>query len=196
MKEMKIYTRTGDKGETSLYSGERVLKNDPFIEAVGTIDECNSAIGVAVAQLTDSPDLMQLRRQLIDIQHALFDVGAAIATPRTRASTTKINKTRFDQEATTNLERWMDEMEEKLPKLTTFILPGGHPAGASLHLARSVCRRAERKLVPLNQHADVADSVFIYINRLSDFLFMASRSVNKSLGCLETPWEHHKTFND
>lgn len=188
----KIYTRTGDKGETSLYTGQRVPKNDPFIDAVGSVDECNSAIGVAVANLPKEKSCDKIREQLTHIQHALFDVGAAIATPRTRAQANKLEKTRFDHESTTLLEQWMDEMELELSPLKTFILPSGHSAGAHLHLARSLCRRAERVVVPLNQHADVSDHVFVYLNRLSDYLFVLSRYVNKTLGCPETTWEPHK----
>lgn len=187
---MKIYTRSGDKGETSLYTGQRVPKNDPFIEAVGCVDECNSALGIVIAQLND-PLVIDVKEQLILIQHALFDVGAAIATPRTSDQKTKIEKTRFDDESTRQLEHWIDEMEKELPPLKTFILPGGHPAGAALHLARSVSRRAERTVVPLNQHADVSDNVFVYLNRLSDYLFVVSRYVNKLLGSTETKWEPH-----
>lgn len=189
---MKIYTKTGDKGETSLYTGQRVPKNDPFIEAVGTVDECNTSIGIAIAHLPQNDLCAGARQQLTDIQHALFDVGAAIATPRTRANAHKIEKTRFDDEATSVLEEWIDEMEKNLTPLTTFILPGGHPAGAHLHLARSFCRRAERVVVPLNQHSDVSDHVFVYLNRLSDYLFVASRYVNKLLDSPETTWEKHK----
>lgn len=187
---MKIYTKTGDKGQTSLYSGQRVQKNDPFIEAVGTVDECNSAIGVAVAHLPKAN--AKVKYQLETIQHALFDVGAAIATPRTRAINSKLEKTRFDLEAAQCLEQWIDEMESELQPLTTFILPGGHPAGAHLHLARSICRRAERITVPLNQHAEVSDHVLIYLNRLSDYLFVASRYINHLNHSPETKWEHHK----
>jgi cob(I)alamin adenosyltransferase len=189
---MKIYTRTGDKGETSLYTGERVHKDNPLIEAVGNVDECNSALGVAISLFPKEPKLDPLKEQLLFIQHALFDVGAAIATPRTHAATNKIEKTRFDHDATTLLEKWMDAMDEHLPKLTTFILPGGHPAGAMLHLARSICRRAERSVVPLHDHADVSHHVFTYLNRLSDYFFMASRYLNLVVGHPETLWELHK----
>lgn len=188
---MKIYTKTGDKGQTSLYTGKRISKSDPVLEALGAVDECNCAIGVAISHLPKAT-LPNLREQLETIQHALFDVGAALATPRTSATEHKLNLTRFDENATQYLEQWIDAMEEELPKLHTFILPGGHPAGALLHLARSICRRAERAIVPLHSRADVADCVLIYINRLSDYLFVASRYVNHAMGCPETLWEHHK----
>lgn len=190
---MKIYTKTGDKGKTSLYTGKRLYKNDPILEAIGTIDECNSAIGVALSFLKSESIFNTAREQLAYIQCSLFDVGAALATPRTSAMESKIERTRFDQEATTLLEKWIDEMEEQLPKLTAFILPGGHSSGATLHLARSICRRAERLVVPLNQQAEVADSVLIYLNRLSDYLFVASRAINHLLKLSEKEW--HKSLH-
>ncbi|HRD54857.1 MAG TPA: cob(I)yrinic acid a,c-diamide adenosyltransferase [Parachlamydiaceae bacterium] len=189
---MKIYTKTGDKGETSLFTGKRVAKNDHFIEALGTVDECNSTLGVAVSLMQDHKELQPIKKQLETIQHTLFDVGAAIATPRSEASNSKIEKTRFDEEGIHILETWIDKMEEELPKLHAFILPGGSPQGAALHLARSICRRAERMIVPLNKQKDVADHVTIYLNRLSDYLFVASRYVNFKLNAKETTWEPHK----
>lgn len=186
---MKIYTRTGDKGETSLFTGERLGKNEPVIEAIGTVDECNSCIGLAVSMIKDGEDWNVIRDQLETIQHALFDVGAALATPRTRAANAKIDKTRFDHDATTQLEHWIDVMDAKLPPLHAFILPGGHPCGATLHLARSICRRAERLVVPLHKKLDVSDNVLIYLNRLSDYLFVLSRFVNHLAGLPETLWK-------
>lgn len=191
---MKIYTRTGDKGETSLFSGKRVPKDDRFIEALGTVDECNCTIGAALAMMPKTEALQKPREQLEIIQHALFDLGAAIATPRTQAAVEKLNKTRFDSEATEFLEKWIDDMEESLPALKTFILPGGHPAGALLQLARSVCRRAERAVIPLSAQADVSQHVIIYLNRLSDYLFVMSRYVNHLLQSPETLWEHHRKY--
>lgn len=187
----KIYTRTGDKGQTSLFNGERVEKDNDFVNALGIVDECNSAIGAAVAFLPEEPKLQTLKEHLITVQHALFDVGAAIATPRTRATETKLSKTRFDENASRVLEEWIDQMDEELPELHAFILPGGHPAGAMLHLARTFCRSAERAIVPLNHEADVADCVYVYMNRLSDFLFSASRYINMTLQCPEMQWRSH-----
>jgi cob(I)alamin adenosyltransferase len=191
MTKMKIYTKTGDKGQTSLFTGQRVPKNDPFIEALGTVDECNSTIGVAISFMQDQI-LHPIKEQLEVIQHALFDVGAALATPRTKAINSKLDKTRFDHDAIALLEQWIDKMEEDLPELKAFILPGGHPAGALLHLARSICRRAERSVIPLNASADVSDHVLIYFNRLSDYLFVLSRYVNHLSKKPETLWEPHK----
>ncbi len=192
MSSGKIYTKTGDKGDTSLFSGQRVPKSDPFIQALGSIDECNSAIGAAIALMPKEDKFTFIIEQLEVIQHALFDLGAAVATPRTKAVDTKIEKTRFDEEETAFVEEWIDKMTLELPKLKTFILPGGHACGAMLHLARSICRRAEREVVPLTDHADVSDNVFIYLNRLSDYLFTVSRYVNHLTDSPETCWIHNK----
>lgn len=192
---MKIYTRTGDKGETSLFSGQRLPKSDPLMDAIGTVDECNCAIGMALSFIAKEPKYAQAKLKLETVQHALFDVGAALATPRTSASAKKIEKTRFDHDATTQLEHWMDEMETELPVLHAFILPGGHPCGATLHLARSICRRAERLVVPFNKQGEVSDNVLCYLNRLSDFLFMASRYINHLSHSPETLWELHKKID-
>lgn len=189
---MKIYTKTGDQGETSLYSGQRVPKHDPFMHALGTVDECNCAIGAAIGLLPDRPGSTDTRQNLISIQHALFDLGAALATPLDKAKEDKIRKTRFNHEAVEQLEHWIDEIEGKLPELKTFILPGGHPAGAMLHMARCICRRAERHVVPMHRQQQVQDNVLIYLNRLSDYLFMVARYVNHLSKVPETSWEHHK----
>lgn len=190
---MKIYTRTGDKGETSLFTGQRVPKNDPLIEAIGTIDECNSCIGAALSFLGSQAQWKPTREQLEIIQHALFDVGAAMATPRSSATESKVEKTRFDHDATELLEKWIDAMQAKLPELHAFILPGGHSCGALLHLARSICRRAERLTVPIEHRADVSKHVLMYLNRLSDYLFVVSRYVNHLANAPETEWEKHRS---
>lgn len=184
----KIYTKTGDKGETSLFSGERLPKSDSCIHLLGTLDECNAAIGIALSLLQEGKPFTEVRRELIEIQHALFDIGAAVATPRSRSTQRKIDKTRFNAEATSFLEQWIDEHEKQLPPLKTFILPGGHPAAATLHLARNICRRSERHAVPLNLHHDVSDHVMAYLNRLSDYLFVASRVINMLTNTQEPPW--------
>ncbi len=188
----KIYTKTGDRGETSLFTGQRVPKNDPFIQALGSVDECNSMIGLALSFLPNEPFLQEARKQLTHIQHALFDLGAAIATPRTSHVKSKIEKTRFDKEAIALLEAWIDQMDHEIPPLHTFILPGGHSSGAALHCARSIARRAEQAMVPLRAHELVSAHVFCYLNRLSDYLFVASRYINHLLSVPETSWEHHK----
>ncbi|MFI0435242.1 MAG: cob(I)yrinic acid a,c-diamide adenosyltransferase [Parachlamydiaceae bacterium] len=190
---MKIYTRTGDKGMTSLFSGERVQKDNPFIDAVGTVDEGNSALGLALSFLQREERFSSIFNQIEIIQHALFDVGAALATPRTCEQNHKLDKTRFDDEAIALLEKWIDSMDDRLPPLTTFILPGGHPTGAALHLARSIIRRAERLVVPLYEQAEVTQGVLAYLNRLSDYLFILSRFINHQLNVPETTWQHHKS---
>lgn len=195
MSKIKIYTKSGDRGETTLFSGHRVSKNDPFIEALGSVDECNSAIGIALSFMNKEPSLKQTKDQLEIIQHTLFDLGASLATPRTRALGSKIERTRFDHEGIELLEKWIDAMEETLPELHTFILPGGHSVGAFLHLARSICRRAERCVIPISKNADVSKNVIIYLNRLSDYLFVASRYVNYLSKQPETLWVMHKHLN-
>lgn len=189
---MKIYTKTGDKGETSLYSGQRVSKNDPFIKAVGNVDECNCFIGTALSFLGTEKKWQPIKDQLFHIQHALFDLGASLSTPLTKSTSQKISRTRFDQDETEKLEVWIDEMESDLPKLTTFILPGGSSAGSFLHLARSVCRRAERSVVQLKKEGEISENVLIYLNRLSDYLFVLSRYVNHISNNPEIKWEPHK----
>lgn len=190
--KQKIYTRTGDKGTTSLFSGVRVNKDDPFIEALGTVDEGNSSIGLAISLMPPNSILQETKIHLELIQHALFDVGAALATPLSCNQTKKLEKTRFDNEAIDLLEKWIDDMEGKLPPLHTFILPGGHPSGAALHLSRSFIRRAERCVIPLYEQADVSQAVLVYLNRLSDYLFVVSRYINHFLQVPETKWEPHK----
>lgn len=138
----KIYTKTGDQGETSLFSGQRVSKNDPTIDALGTVDEANCAIGLAIAFLPPGSPFDELKKQLFTIQNTLFDLGASLATPRTRASEPKLQKTRFGNEGVLQLEQWIDQLDALLPQLRNFILPGGHPAGAQLHIARGITRRA------------------------------------------------------
>lgn len=192
MSNSKIYTKTGDKGETSLFSGQRISKSSPFIAALGSIDECNSAIGTAISLLPKETLFWPVVEQLEIIQHALFDVGAAVATPRTKAAAAKIEKTRFDQQEIKLLEEWIDIMTAVLPPLKTFILPGGHPSGATLHLARSICRRAECNVIPLMAHEDVSANILIYLNRLSDYLFTVSRYVNHLTHSPESCWIHNK----
>ena len=188
---MKIYTRTGDSGSTSLFNGERVPKSSVFIEALGDVDEANSCLGLALAFLPKEDFFQRMRGQLEIIQHALFDVGAALATPRRHSDEKKLKKTLFGQEATSLLEKWMDEIDTGLPPLKKFILPGGSPAGAALHLGRSIIRRAERAVLPLYEQEEVHQDVLVYLNRLSDYLFFAARFVNVHLKVTETLWEPH-----
>lgn len=177
---MKIYTKTGDKGTTSLIYGTRVSKNDARVEAYGTCDEANSMIGLALSYLhgeyfTGKEELQSIFHK---IQTVLFHVGAELATP-----SGKEVKWTLDQKDIDDLERTIDAWDAALPPLTNFILPGGHQAGAALHVARTVARRAERLAVEIGN--DVNPLVLSYLNRLSDFLFVAARYVNMHLGSKE-----------
>ncbi|WAA08779.1 cob(I)yrinic acid a,c-diamide adenosyltransferase [Fervidibacillus albus] len=173
---MKIYTKTGDQGTTSLISGKRVRKNDVRVEAYGTCDEANSMIGLAVSLLkgetfTEKEQFLQVFHE---IQTLLFHVGAELATPEGKEV-----KWKLEESDITELELQIDRLEEKTPPLKTFILPGGHPAASTLHVARTVVRRAERLAVALPK---VPPTVLKFLNRLSDFLFVAARYVNYTLG--------------
>jgi cob(I)alamin adenosyltransferase len=175
---VKIYTRTGDHGETSLFGGARVAKNDPRIEAYGTVDELSSCIGVARASSlpTESDAVLE------QVQRDLFDVGAHLASPGT---------SRFpgvEPQRVEDLERAIDAMERELPPLTNFILPGGTLAAAHLHVARTVCRRAERCVVGLHDDTPATLSTVIYLNRLSDYLFVAARFANWRAGVGDVEW--------
>jgi cob(I)alamin adenosyltransferase len=175
---LKIYTRTGDSGETSLFGGARVPKNDPRIEAYGTVDELNSFIGVARATWPGSP----VDEQLAAAQADLFEIGAHLASP---------GSSRFagvDEERIAELERGIDAMEAELAPLTSFILPGGTLAAAQLHVARTVCRRAERLVVGLGDESPQTRSAIRYLNRLSDYLFVAARYANHRQGTPDVPW--------
>ena len=179
---MKIYTKTGDAGHTSLFGGDRVSKDHLRIEAYGTVDELNAFLGLAVHHCI-SPDLTA---RLERVQGELFQVGADLATPA-QAKTSYI--TRLDEVPIQRLEKEMDEWETLLPPLTQFILPGGSQAGAVLHIARTVCRRAERRAVALSQREEINPHVIIYLNRLSDWLFMLARLANHRQNMPETPWQ-------
>ena len=176
---MKIYTRTGDRGETSLFGGARVTKNDPRIEAYGTVDELNSFIGVARAAWTESPIDAQLHQAQMD----LFEIGAHLASPGT-SRFPGVEAARIEE-----LEQAIDRMESELEPLKTFILPGGTLAAAHLHVTRTVCRRAERLVVALGDPAEATQSTIAYLNRLSDFLFVAARFANARAGVGDVPWK-------
>jgi cob(I)alamin adenosyltransferase len=177
---MKIYTKTGDKGETGLYGGERVAKDSWRVAAYGTVDEANSAIGMARSHLNDE----ELDKDLAHIQNALFDVGADLATPN--ASKYRKNVSPIDEQDISVLERLIDHYDNT--PLTNFILPGGHPASAALHLARTVTRRAEREVTTLKRNEEINEHVAVYLNRLSDLLFVMARAVNAKAGISETKW--------
>ncbi|MEH7548873.1 cob(I)yrinic acid a,c-diamide adenosyltransferase [Neobacillus vireti] len=174
---MKIYTKTGDKGTTSLIYGQRVAKNDLRVEAYGTCDETNSMIGLALSYLKN--ENFQGKEIIENVYHKiqtnLFHVGAELATPTGKEVKWKLAPSDIEL-----LEKQIDEWDTTLPGLTNFILPGGHPAGASLHVARTIVRRAERCAVSLGE--EVNPLVLAYLNRLSDLLFVTARYVNYQLG--------------
>ncbi|MGD9722459.1 MAG: cob(I)yrinic acid a,c-diamide adenosyltransferase [Pirellulales bacterium] len=180
---MKIYTKTGDSGDTGLFGGPRTSKDSPRIEAYGTVDELNSVLGVARAQGLDAAIDALVRK----IQNELFSIGAQLATPDPAAHGTAL----VGPAHITALERAIDEHEEGLAPLKTFVMPGGTPAAAYLHLARTVCRRAERRLVTLLRTSDepISPDILIYLNRLSDLLFVLARSVNRAAGVADVPWQ-------
>ena len=178
---MKIYTKTGDKGDTRLFDGTQVRKNDPRVEAYGNVDELNSIVGAAMSFLDDG----ELRTILMDVQRDLFSVGAQLADPKQHG---KKQKSKLDPARVTVLEETIDRFETELPPLRQFILAGGGPAGAMLHVARTVCRRAERRVVALAENVEIDPLTIEYLNRLSDFLFVMARLVNQRHGQQETPW--------
>ncbi len=179
---MKIYTKTGDNGQTGLYGGERVEKYAQRVEAYGTVDECNAAIGMARATMTD-PELDAI---LAEIQNALFDVGADLATPIGSQYENKL--LRIDAQDVTRLENLIDQYQLECPEWSNFIHPGGTPAAATLHLARTIARRAEREVLRLEAQEPSNHDVVLYLNRLSDFLFILSRVVNARAGMSEAGW--------
>jgi cob(I)alamin adenosyltransferase len=178
---MKIYTRTGDAGETSLFDGTRVAKDDARVEAYGDIDELNAWLGLARSALGER----DLDEELARIQRDLFAVGAELADPAARIAA-RVTKAFITEADVARLEHTIDHLELELDPLRRFILAGGSPPGASLHVARAVCRRAERRIVSLQPPASAM--VLRYVNRLSDLLFVVARVVNKRGGVPEIEW--------
>ena len=183
---MKIYTRTGDQGSTGLFGGPRIRKDDIRIEAYGSIDELNAAIGMIRSSGVAAP----IDAELQSIQQELFSIGAELATPDPEKHQMRIiNRVHIER-----LEQWIDRHERELPELKNFILPDGQLASSIAHLARSICRRAERRVVTL-MHAEsdsefeVSGDLLVYLNRLSDLLFVLARVINHSVGVQETRWE-------
>jgi cob(I)alamin adenosyltransferase len=178
---MKIYTRGGDTGKTSLFGGTRVSKSAVRLHAYGTLDELNAILGSVVA---DGTLPVSIKTQLLWIQSLLFQIGADLATPFESGA----NILRMDASHATTLETWIDDMETHLTPLTSFILPGGSAAGAKLHEARTVCRRAERWIVELTDSEAVTEAVIVIVNRLSDYLFVCARYANHVGGVADVPW--------
>jgi cob(I)alamin adenosyltransferase len=180
---VKIYTRTGDRGDTGLCDGTRVPKSDPRVEACGDIDELNGWLGVVRAHPGLDADVEDI---LNPLQRDLFALGARLADPAGRVAS-HVEKAALREADVQRLEAWIDRLDSELAPLQRFLFPGGSPAGAALHLARAVCRRAERRIVALG--ADHVDAVSLaYINRLSDLLFVLARAVNRRAGLAETEW--------
>jgi len=182
---MKIYTRTGDAGETALFGGGRIPKDHPRVAAYGTVDELNACVGVALAAIADA----KIRERLSRIQHDLFALGSLLAVaPPTEGRPRPKGLPAMPLERVPEMERWMDEADEELPPLRAFILPGGAPGAAALHLARTVCRRAERAVVHLAALEEVEAGVVVYLNRLSDLLFTLARLENRRAGMSDVEW--------
>ncbi len=183
---MKIYTKTGDKGTTALFTGKRVPKHHIRIESYGTIDELNSFLGL----LRDQDIHAHAKELLALIQNRLFTVGAILAT-----EPTKDNRLKIPRIATKDielLEKEMDQMNQELPEMTHFILPGGHTTVSYCHIARTICRRAERMVSYLHENEPVPESLLSYINRLSDYLFVLARKLSKDLSAEEVKWVPEK----
>jgi cob(I)alamin adenosyltransferase len=179
---MKIYTKKGDDGTTGLIGGTRVSKGALRIDAYGTIDELNSYIGVVRDHMANRTYI----DQLIEIQDRLFTIGSSLASDPEKSKMKIPDLLQTDVES---LEKWMDSMDETLPEMRFFVLPGGHPSVSFCHVARCICRRAERIIVELGQHEFVAELVITYVNRLSDYLFVLSRKLTQEMQAEEQPWK-------
>jgi cob(I)alamin adenosyltransferase len=181
---LKIYTKTGDDGQTALFGGGRVEKDHPRVEAYGDVDELNACLGMA-----RSVEMMpRIDEVLVPIQRDLFSIGALLATPDHERMREQLRKARIDEDRIAELERAIDDCEKELDPLTSFILPGGTPKSSALHVARTVCRRAERRVVSLQHDVGLPELVVIYLNRLSDLLFMLARVANRRAGAGEVTW--------
>jgi cob(I)alamin adenosyltransferase len=181
--DFKIYTKTGDKGETSLIGGKRVPKYHERIEAYGTLDELNSFIGLIRDQEIDG----HTRQMLIEIQDRVFTAESQLAVDAEAPPPRKLPE--IVETDIVLLENEIDKMNETLPPISSFVLPGGHPVVSYCHIARTVCRRAERVTLKLSQHFEVSPMVIKYLNRLSDYLFVLSRKMTKDFDAIETPWK-------
>ena len=181
---MKIYTRTGDAGDTGLFGGGRVGKDHPRVEAYGDVDELNAHLGLA-----RSIEMMpRVDEVLVPVQRDLFAIGAILATPDAEKMRQQLAKARIDGERIAQLERAIDACDQELDPLRAFILPGGTPKAAALHAARTVCRRAERRVIALGRAVELPPLVVVYLNRLSDLLFMLARVANRRAGQGEVTW--------
>ena len=189
---MKIYTRTGDAGETGLFDGTRVSKSDVRVATYGDVDEVNAWLGFARSRIADQPEVTEM---LVQIQRDLLALGARLADPRKKIAE-RITKVEIGADAIARLEKWIDTLDSMLPPLRHFILAGGSEAGSALHVARTVCRRAERAMVALQAQSPSAQGngaalepdLIVYVNRLSDLLFVMARFVNFRLNATEIEW--------
>ena len=181
---MKIYTKTGDDGTTGLFGGGRLPKPHPRIEAYGTVDETNSFLGVSRSHIGNREALAPLDDIAAQIQRDLFVLGADLATPLDAKATVP----RIEDTHVARLENWIDALQDTLPPLKHFILPGGSEAAAALHVARAICRRAERSVVALMEQEALSPTAAMYLNRLSDLLFTMARYANNQLGIDESAW--------
>ena len=185
---MKIYTKTGDKGTTALFGGKRVSKNHLRIESYGTVDELNSYIGLIKDQEIDH----QTKNILVKIQNDLFTLGSMLATPLEneilKNGKERLNIPKINTKSVTYLENTIDEINSKLPQMTHFILPGGHPIVSHCHVARCICRRSERLTTLLNEQEPINSLVLKYLNRLSDFLFVLARKLSFDMDVDELKW--------
>jgi len=181
---LRIYTKTGDSGTTGLFGGGRVDKDDPRVEAYGDVDELNAAIGMARAV----QPMPRVDAVLAPLQHDLFSIGALLATPDVARMHEQLEKARIDDDRVQELERAIDACEAELEPLNAFIMPGGTAKSAALHVARTVCRRAERRVVRLQRDIDLPPLVVKYLNRLSDLLFVLARVADRRAGAAEVTW--------
>lgn len=181
---LRIYTRTGDGGDTGLFGGGRVAKSHPRVEAYGAVDELNAVLGWAMTIVTEP----SMAERLTVVQADLFAIGAHLATPPIEGRTAP-HLPPLPDDRIPAMENWIDGAEAQLPELRSFILPGGSQGGAALHVARTVCRRAERRVVDLARHDDAPDSAIVYLNRLSDLLFVLARLENLHAGRAEQAWQ-------
>ena len=183
---MKIYTRTGDDGSTALFGGGRVEKAHPRVAAYGDVDELNSVLGWALTQISSAETAQRVQL----VQHDLFTLGAELATPPTPEGRRRPETPPLPTERVAEMEEWIDDADRELEPLRAFVLPGGSAAAAALHVARTVCRRAERAVVALAAAEPVPTEVLVYLNRLSDLLFTLARLENHRAGCEDVLWEH------
>ena len=181
---MKIYTKTGDAGQTGLFGGGRVSKDDPRVEAYGDVDELNAFLGAA-----RSVEMMpRIDEVLVPVQRDLFSIGALLATPDLEKMHDHLAKAQIDDSRIASLEQEIDACDRELEPLRAFIVPGGTPKAAALHVARTVCRRAERRVIHLQKEVEIPPIVVVYLNRLSDLLFTLARIANTRAGAGEVTW--------